>query len=157
MNNKLLSIILICLLVGVLSMGVVCAKSMKTQDFGTFKIDVPKDSNFVKQELEDSDDNIFANQEQYVDEKNLIVLNYVDTPLFSGENNAILYQAIFESINVDLNQSYEYQEGDLRIIEPVHKSNEVFSLVGLTSGNETLILMGSDTNLIKDMAHTTEF
>ena len=157
MNNKLLSLILICLLVGVLSMGFVCAKSMKTEDFGTFKMDVPKDSNFVKQEIEDSDDNVFDNQEQYVDEKNLIILTYVDTPLFSGEHNAIIYQALFEAINVDLNQSYEYQEGDLRIIEPVHKSNEVLSLVGLTSGNETLILLGPDTNLIKDMAHTTEF
>ena len=58
MNKKGLSILMIGLLVVVLCMGVVCAKSMQTQDFYSFKIDAPNDSNFVKEEIEVDEDSM---------------------------------------------------------------------------------------------------
>ena len=158
MSNKSLSILMIFLLIGVLCMGVVCAKSMETQDFLNFKIDTPEGSNFVEQPTEGDNEfnGVPFSQVAYADEANQIVIYYINSPIFSGEGNSVLYQLFFESVNPELNQSYEYQDGNLRVIEPVQKSEMTFSLVGLTLGNETLLLFGPDVNLLKDMANTVE-
>ncbi|WP_298502390.1 hypothetical protein [uncultured Methanobrevibacter sp.] len=158
MNKKYISILIICSLITVLCMGLVCAKSMQTQDFYSFKIDTPNGSNFVKEEIEIDEDNIFpGSQEAYVDEQNQIMIYYIDSPIFAGENNAIIYHALFSTLNPDANQSYEYQEDNLRVIETVTESEMNLQLVGLTSGNETILLIGTDVDLLKDMAHTVEF
>ena len=93
MNNKYLSIIIICLLGIMLCMGAVSAKSMKAKNFNDFTMDVPTDSNFVEQEIEDGseDSDVLMSAETYLDEKNLIILMYIDSPLFAGENNAAIY------------------------------------------------------------------
>lgn len=95
--------------------------------------------------------------ETYLDEKNLIILMYIDSPLFAGENNAAIYQGMFSSINPDVNQSYESQDGNLRVIEPVPKSDMTFPMVALTSGNETVMLFGQDVSLLKEMGHSVKF
>lgn len=142
-----------------LCVGAVSAKSMKTEHFGDFNMDVPKNSNFVKQELdeESQDSDIPLSMDVYVDEKNIMGIYYIDTPLFAGENNAIIYQGIFSSLNPDINQSYESQEGNLRIIEPVPKSKMTFSMVAFTSGNETIMLFGQNVSLLKEMGHSVKF
>ena len=159
MTNKGLSILIIFLLIGVLCMGVVCAKSMETQDFLNFKMDTPDGSNFVEQPTEGDNEfnGVPLSQVAYADDANQIVIYYINSPVFSGEGNSVFYQLFFENVNPDSNQSYEYQEGNLRVLEPVHKSGMTFSLVGLNSGNETLLLFGQDVNLLKDMANTVEF
>lgn len=160
MNNKYLSIFIIGLLACMLCMGVVCAKdSMKNQKFGKeFKMDVPNDSKFAQQALEaDENEEVPLNEKVYFDEKTQIMIDYANSSMFSENNTAIFYQYVFESINVDLNQSYEYQEGDIRVIEPVTKSNLYFSMVGVTSGNQIVLLFGDDVNLMKKMAHSIEF
>ena len=48
MNNKYLSIIIICLLGIMLCMGAVSAKSMKAKNFNDFTMDVPTDSKLAK-------------------------------------------------------------------------------------------------------------
>ena len=159
MNNKYLSIIIICLLGIMLCMGAVSAKSMKAKNFNDFTMDVPTDSNFVEQEIEDGseDSDVLMSAETYLDEKNLIILMYIDSPLFAGENNAAIYQGMFSSINPDVNQSYESQDGNLRVIEPVPKSDMTFPMVALTSGNETVMLFGQDVSLPKEMGHSVKF
>lgn len=159
MNKKYLSILIICLLGFILCVGAVSAKSMKTEHFGDFKMDVPKDSNFVKQEIDEGseDSDLPLSMDVYVDEKNLIAFYYIDSPIFAGENNAIIYQGIFSSLNPDINQSYESQEGDLRIIEPVPKSEMTLSMVGTTSGNETIMIFGQDISLLKEIGHSITF
>ena len=159
MSNRRLSILIIFLLIGVLCMSVVCAESMETQDFLNFKIDTPKGSNFVEQPVENGTEinGVPISQVAYADESNQIVIYYINSPVLSGDGNSVFYQLFFESVNPELNQSYESQEGNLRVIEPVHKSEMSFSLVGLNSGNETLLLFGPDVTLLKDMANTAEF
>ena len=158
MNNRYLSILMISLLIGMACMGIVCAKeSMKTHDFKDFKMDVPKDSNFVKQPLEDLDDDMGFEEKAYLDEKNQIVINYGYFPIATDDNVYLFYQFAFESLNPDLNQSIEYQEDNLRIIEPNSNSDMYFSLVGVNSGSEMVMLFGDDVNLLKTMAHSVEF
>lgn len=159
MNNKYLAVLIICALGLMLCVGAVSAKSMKTKNFADFKVDVPKDSNFVKQKVDDEskDSDIPMSMEVYVDEKNIVGLYYIDSLLFAGENNAVIYHGIFSSLNPDINQSYESQENNLRIIEPVPKSDISLSLVGLTSGNKTIILFGEDVSLLKEMGRSVKF
>ena len=160
MNSKYLSILIICSLGVILCMGAVCAKSMTSQNFGDFRVDVPKNSDFVEQDLdvdESENSDIPLSGETYVDEKNILMLVYIDSPLFAGENNAAIYQLMFSTTNPDLNQSYESQEGNLRIIEPVKKSEMNFSMVGLTSGNKTMLIFGQDVDLLKEMGHSVKF
>lgn len=159
MNNKYLSIMTIFLLGVMLCMGAVSAKAMKTNDFDDFEMDIPNDSNFVKQELEDDpkDSDMPLSVETYIDETNLIVLAYIDSPMFAGENNAAIYQAMFSTINPNINQSYESQDDELRIIEPIPKSDMNFPMVGLTSGNKTIMLFGQDIDLLKEMGHSVKF
>ena len=64
---------------------------------------------------------------------------------------------MFSSINPDVNQSYESQDGNLRVIESVPKSDMTFPMVALTSGNETVMLFGQDVSLLKEMGHSVKF
>lgn len=142
-----------------MTMSVVCATSMTSHDFGgDFNMDVPKDSNFVEQPVDlNGTDAINLNERVYMDESKIILVEYVSTSLIGKENAYIFYQFMFESVNPDLNQSYEYQDDNLRVIEPVSKDNQHFAIVCMTSGNETVMLAGQDVDLLKDMAHTIEF
>lgn len=143
-----------------MSMSTVCANSMTSHDFdGNFKMDVPKDSNFVKQAMEDNKDAdvLQLDSGTYLDEKNLILVEFVDSPLISDSNDKVLYHYVFSEANGDLNQSYEYQEDNLRVIVPVKNTDEYISVVGFNEGNKTVCLMGYDVDLLKDMAHTVEF
>ena len=159
MNNKYFSFLIICLVAGMLCMGGVCAKeSTEVHNFGEFKMDVPKDSDFKEQSIDPENLNDMPGEmSAYVDEQSLMFVYYIYSPLFSGEGNSALYQLMFEGINVDVNQAYEYQDGNLRVIEPVHKSDMTFSEVALTSGNETVLLCGQDVSLLKEMGHSVKF
>ena len=57
----------------------------------------------------------------------------------------------------DLDECYEYQEGNLTILKP-KKINDMHPvLVGTSSGNESVILMGKDLDLIKKMGKSIDF
>ena len=159
MNKRYISLLIICLFGCMLCMSVVCAKdSMKNQKFGNeFKMDVPKNSNFAQQAREsDENETVPFDEKLYFDEKSQIAVEYINSSVFSN-NTAIFCQVFFESGNADLNKSYEYQEGDLRVMEPVSKSSSYFSVVGKGSGNKFVMLSGQDVSLMKKMAHSIEF
>ncbi len=141
-----------------LCVSVVSAEQMKSKTFGNvFSMDVPKDSNFVEEPIEDGDDSdIPMVSKFYVDENLQIGLFYFDSVMFNNDNAGLLYQSLFKSINPDLNKSYESQEDNVKIMEPVGGS-ENFAIVGYHDGNKTVIIMGNDVNTMKDMARTVEF
>ena len=157
MDSKYISVLIICLLLSMVCMGTVCAKSMKTQDFGDFKMDVPTDSNFAEQAMEtDEDDDFSIKSELYIDNQNQIMVMNTNSSIISQDNSYMMYTYMFDTVNMDLEKSYEYQDGNLRIIEPVSDSELYFSLVGISLGNNTIMLFGNDVNQLKNMAKTAE-
>ena len=57
----------------------------------------------------------------------------------------------------DLDECYEYQEGNLTILEPKKIDDNHFPVVATSSGNESVILMGKDLDLIKKMGKSIDF
>lgn len=157
MNKKIF--LILSLLIVMMSISVVCAQSMTSHNFGNdFTMDVPKDSNFVEQPLNDTDvDNFDLNEKAYLDEGNMMIIEYVDTSIISQNQISLFTHFIFDSVNVDLNQAYEYQEGDIKVMEPVNNDGAHFSIVCVNSGNQSVAVVGMDVDTLKDMIHTVEF
>ena len=157
MNKKI--ILGLCLVVAVMSIGTVCAESMVSHDFDDFKMDVPKDSNFQKVPLNNTDDAdiLNMNEKAYLDEGNMIIVESVDTSLISKNQISLFTHYVFNLVNPDLNQAYEHQDGNLRVMEPASNSDQYFSVVCINSGNKSVVLAGLDVNTLKDMANTIDF
>ena len=86
-----------------------------------------------------------------------LVIVYEDTPIFSENSSKFIYQTLFESMYPDLDECYEYQEGNLTILEPKKIDDTHVPLAGTTSGSEYVIIMGKDLDLIKKMGKSVDF
>jgi len=155
MNRKFLGLCII-FLVAVLTMGAVGATNLERHDFdGYFSMDVPEGAAFEKQNSSTYENGIKIDSISYMSDS--MVIFYMATPLLSEYSSYSLYQTMFESVNSDLTQCYESQEDNLRILEPTANDTVHFALVGTSSGNKTVLLMGNDVALLKEMGHTIRF
>ena len=134
-----------------------CVSAMEQHNFGSdFTMNVPKDSDFEKLETDLYGDLPFE-EIDYVDQKNKIVVCYVNDEMISEENVDCNYDVLFTLLNPNLDECIEYMEGNMKIIEPKKKSDNSASVVGLHQDNNTIILIGSNTDTLKDMGQTVEF
>lgn len=139
-----------------LTCGCVNAK-MQEHDFEHyFSMDVPKNSNFEKLEGK-LYDNLPFEETDYVDSKNNIVIGYISDSMVSEDNVDCNYNQLFKLINPKLKECFEYQEGNIKVLEPKKKSNENFAVVGLHQDNDTIIIIGNDVDTLKEMAHSVKF
>lgn len=154
MNNKVMCLFTIFLAV-IITMGVASATDLESHDFDDyFSMDVPQGTTFQK---EDSSINDEFKMDSVGYMSDSLGVFYIDTQFFLEYTSYSLYQMMFENINVDLTKCYESQEGNLRILEPTTNDGVHFSLVGTSSGNKMVVLMGNDVSLLKEMGHTIEF
>ncbi len=155
MNKKLVIFLIICF-VSLLTLGGVSAANLQHHDFDDyFSMDVPKGTSFEKQDSSTNENGMELTSISYASDEIMIV--YMDTPLYSENSSAFMYQSLFESLNVDLTECYESQEDNLIILEPTTNDGVHFSIVGTISGSKMIILAGLDTDLLKEMGHTIEF
>lgn len=154
MNKKIFLIAIIALM---LSMSVVSANEFKNKQFDGFSINVPKNSNFAEQTTEGENIGEIGIYKLYLDENNQIAIEYLETPVISGENIDFFYQQMFCSLNPNLDNCYETQIGNMKVLYPMKKSEENFAMVGVNDGNQTVVIGGSDVSLIKEMGKSVEF
>ena len=158
MNKKL---ILICVIALVLSVGAVSAVKLENKNFDdAFSIKVPKDSNFALQAMDSGSGFNFSSNvslKMHVDEKNQIVIIYSDIPLISNNSVDWWYQNMFQSMYPDLDSCYETQIGDMKYLKPVKESPTNVALAGTNKGNNTVMVAGSDYDLVKSMGETVKF
>ncbi len=57
----------------------------------------------------------------------------------------------------DLDECYEYQEGNLTILEPKKIDDNHFPVVATGSGGEVVVIAGKDLDLIKKMGNSVDF
>ena len=153
--------ILICVIALALSVGAVSAVNLETKTFDdAFSIKVPKNSNFALQAMDDGSGFNFSSNvslKMHVDEKNQIVIIYSDIPLISNNSVDWWYQNMFQSMNPDLDSCYETQIGDMKYLKPVKESPTNVALAGTNKGNNTVMVAGSDYDLVKSMGKTVKF
>ena len=153
--------ILICVIALALSVGAVSAVNLENKNFDdAFSINVPKDSNFVLQAMDEGSSFNFSSNvslKMHVDEKNQIVIIYSDIPLISNNSVDWWYQNMFQSMNPDLDSCYETQIGDMKYLKPVNESPTNVALAGTNKGNNTVMVAGSDYDLVKSMGKTVKF
>lgn len=150
-------VLIFCLIFIILfTCGCVSAKMQQHNFEHDFTMDVPKDSNFEKVESELYSELPFE-ETDYIDEKNKIVVGYICDPMISDENVDCNYDELFKLINPDLDECFEYQESNMKILEPKKKSDDNFAVVGLHQDNNTVILVGNDVDMLKEMMQSVEF
>lgn len=154
MNKKVLGLSAI-FIVAVLAMGAVSATDLSNHDFGDYFSMKTPDVNFEKQENSTGEEGFEMDMVSYVSED--LVIFYSDSPLFSEDSCYSIYQMMFGLVNPDLTECYESQEGNLRILEPTTNDETHFALVGVNSGNKTVMLFGNDVDLLSEMGHTIKF
>ena len=155
-------IILIGLIAFILCIGAVSAAKLESKTFDDhLSIKVPKGSNFVAQEQDMDSGDGFFNQNislnSYVDEQNQIVIIYCNFAVISNDSADMFYQYMFQSINPDLDSCYETQDGDLKFLKPIKKSQTNMALAGVNHGNNTVMVIGTDYDLVKSMGKTVVF
>ena len=149
--------IMILILLIIFSCGCVSAETMVQHTFGhDFTMLVPEDSNFEKVESEFYKDLPFE-EIDYADDKNNIVVGYINDSMISEENMDCNYDELFKLMNPDLKECIEYQENNVKVLEPKKKSDKNFAVVGLNQNNKTVILLGNDANILKNMLSSIEF
>lgn len=158
MDKKFISI---CIIALVLSIGAVSAVNLETKNFDdTFSIKVPKNSNFAVQAMDkESGFNFSSNVslKMHVDEKNQIIVIFSDIPLISKDSADYWYQYMFQNMNPNLDSCYETQIGDMKYLKPVKESSTNFALAGTNKGNDTVMVAGTDYDLVKSMGETIKF
>lgn len=150
----------ICLFIiffaAVLAMGSVDAVELKDHNFKDyFSMKIPKNAHFQKQDDSSHEYGMDLISLSYVSQD--LVIAYEDAPIFSENSSKFFYQTIFESLMPDLDECYEYQEGNLTILEPKKIDDTHLPLVGTTSGSEYVIIVGKDLDLIKKMGKSVDF
>ena len=150
----------ICLFIiffaAVLAMGSVDAAELKDHNFKDyFSMKIPKNAHFQKQNDSSHENGLDMISLSYISQD--LVIFYENATLLSENSSKFLYQSMFESSMPDLDECYEYQEGNLTILEPKKIDDTHFPLVGTTSGSEYVIIMGKDLDLIKKMGKSVDF
>ena len=155
MNKKLIGIVAI-FFVAILAMGTINAVDLSHHNFDNyFSMKVPKGVDFEKEDNSIYDDGFDAIQISYFADD--FVLFYSDSIMYSEDNAAYFYQAMFQATHPDSVKCYESQDGDLRILEPTKNDEIQFSLVGLNEGNKFLVIAGEDVDLLKEMGRSVNF
>lgn len=154
MDKKWIMLFII-FLVSILAIGSVSAVNFSNRDFdGYFSMNVPKDVKLQKN-VTINESGINEVSASYGNEN--LAIFYMDSFMFSESSSKYFYQTFFESINMGLTECYETQDGNLTILEPKTHNNLELSLVGTCSGNKTIILLGDDVNLLKQMGNSIKF
>ncbi|WP_405267644.1 hypothetical protein [Methanobrevibacter sp.] len=155
MDKKIFLIAFIALM---LSMSVVsAAENFKNEKFDGFSIDVPKNSSFAKAASDEEVSSEFGEFESYADDSNMLIILYSHSPMISEDNVDFWYQGFFQSMNPDLDSCWETQQGNMKLLYPMTSSEASFSLAGFNEGNQTVIIMGPDKDLIELMGSSFEF
>ena len=142
--------------VAILAMGSINAVDLSHHNFDNyFSMKVPKDLDFEKEDNSIYEDGFDAIQISYVADD--LVIFFSDSMMYSEDNAAYFYQAMFQSMHPDSVKCYESQEGNLRILEPTANDEIQFSVVGLNEGNKFIILAGEDVDLLKEMGRSVNF
>ena len=153
--------ILIYIIELVLSVGAVSAVNLENKNFDdAFSMKVPKNSNFAVQAMDkESGFNFSSNVslKMHVDEKNQIIVIFSDIPMISKDSADYWYQYMFQNMNPDLDSCYETQIGDMKYLKPVKESSTNFALAGTNKGNDTVMVAGTDYDLVKSMGETVKF
>ena len=150
----------ICLFIiffaAVLAMGSVDAAELKDHNFKDyFSMKIPKNAHFQKQNDSSHENGLDMISLSYISQD--LVIFYENATLFSENSSKFLYQSMFESSMPDLDECYEYQEGNLTILEPKKIDDTHLAMVGTSSGNEYVIIAGKDLDLIKKMGKSVDF
>ena len=146
----------IIFLAAILAMGSVDAAELKDHNFKDyFSMKIPKNVHFEKHEDSSHEDGIDMISLSYLS-KDLIIV-YEAVPFFSENSSEFYYQTVFESFCSDLDECYEYQEGNLTILKPKKIDDTHVPIVGTTSGSEYVIIVGKDLDLIKKMGKSVDF
>lgn len=155
MNKKFLLIILICLTLA-LTLGSVSAAEFTNHQFGNdFSMKIEKGTHFEKNSTKLDLFEMESKMTVYMNEK--LVIAYTDSPIFAGNSSSLFYQYMFEQTNPDLSQCYETQDDDLTILQPVKQDKTHVNLVGVSSGNKTVMIIGQDINDLKTMGKSVKF
>ena len=153
--------ILICIVALVLSVGAVSAVNLENKNFDdAFSMKVPKNSNFAIQAMNESAGFNFSSNvtlKMYVDQKNQIVVISTDVPMITNDSADFWYQNMFQSMNPNLDSCYETQIGEMKYLKPVKESSTNPALAGINKGNNTVMVAGTNYDLVKDMGKTVEF
>ena len=153
--------ILICVIALTLSVGTVSAVKMETKTFDdAFSIKVPNNSNFKVQASDGKNGFNFSSNvsfKMYMDEKNQIILLHSDVPFITAESADWWYHNMFQSMNPNLDSCYETQIGDMKYLKPVKASQTNVALAGVNKGNNTVLVAGTDYDLVKSMGETVKF
>ena len=155
-------IILIGVIVFILCLGAVSAAKLDSKKFGDdFSIKVPKGSNFVAQKQNMNGTDGFFNKnmslDSYMDNQNQIMILYSSFPMISEDSADMFYQMMFQNMNPGLDSCYETQDGDLKFLKPIKKSSTNMALAGFNKGNKTVMVIGTDYDLVYDMGKTIKF
>ncbi len=152
MNKKYLLLFIVFLL----AIGSASAANFDNHDFdGYFTMDVPSGATFQKDINETNEEGIKLIVANYM--SNDFAIMYMDSPLNTENSSAWFYQSFFEVGNPDLTKCYERQEGNLKILEPTTSNEASFPVVGVSSGNKMIIIMGNDTDVLEQMGKSVEF
>ena len=153
--------ILICVIALALSVGTVSAVKMETKTFDdVFSIKFPNNSNFKVQASDGKNGFNFSSNvsfKMYMDEKNQIILLHSDVPFITAESADWWYHNMFQSMNPNLDSCYETQIGDMKYLKPVKASQTNVALAGVNKGNNTVLVAGTDYDLVKSMGETVKF
>lgn len=155
MNKKIICLFIV-FLVACLTISNVSATNLVEKNMdGYFSIKVPKGADFEVENGSVTENGIEMTSIGYISDNLGIV--YMDVPLLNENVTPIFLQSLFEEVYPDSTEYYESQEGNLTILEPITMDSEHLPMVGVSSGNKTIILMGDDLNLLKEMAYSVKF
>ena len=156
MNKRVISVFVVFFVV-ILAISSVNAVDLTHYNFDNhFSMKIPKGTTFELQE--DSNQDIVDGMVflSYVSEDNLVVM-YADGPIISEGSADYWFQSMFQSMNPDATKCYESREGNLKILEPISNDGTQFPFVGINEGNKTVMIIGEDVDLLKEMGHTLKF
>ncbi len=154
MNKK--GILLIVLCISLFTISGVSAVNWDNQDFdGYFSMKVPNGVTFEKDINSSVESGINQINAFYMSDN--ILVEYMDSPLFSEDSAIFIYQSFFESINPESMGCYESQEDNITILEPLTNDGSEFPVVGMCNGNKLIIISGDDVQIIKEMVRSVEF
>ena len=154
MDKKIFLIAFIALM---LSMSVVSATTYKNEKFDGFSIEVPKNSHFVKQAIDEEGGPELGDNKLYADDKMMVAIEYIKSPMVSEENADFFYQAILQNMNPDLNSCWETQKGNMKLLSPMKSSENSLAMACITEGNQTVVVYGVDEHMVEHMGSTVEF
>ena len=155
MNKKVIGLFII-ILVAILTIGSINAADFKNHNFDNYvSMKIPKDMSFEKEDNSITEEGYESIDVSYLSED--LMIEYMDTPAFSENSSAFFYQAFFELVNEDLNECYETQDDGLIFLETTQNDGEHLSLAGISSGHKMVIIAGTDSHLVKQIARTVEF